>query len=245
MDKTFCVIIPARYKSSRFNGKPLADIKGIPMIVRTYNQCAKVCDNDLIWVATDDERIKRTCEKNDIQVLMTSKDCLTGTDRLAECSELLDFDIYINVQGDEPVFNPDDLMKIIESSQIFPDFILNGFCKINSQEDYESLSTPKVVMREDNRLLYMTRAKVPSSKEGKFNFGWRQVCIYSFPKKALLKFAKHSQKTVLEKQEDIEILRFLEIGEEIKMIEMSSDSVPVDHPEDILRVEVAIKDRNL
>ena len=63
------------------------------MIVRTYNQCAKVCDNDLIWVATDDERIKRTCEKNNIQVLMTSKDCLTGTDRLAECSELLDFDI--------------------------------------------------------------------------------------------------------------------------------------------------------
>ena len=241
MDKTFCVIIPARYKSSRFNGKPLADIKGIPMIVRTYNQCAKVCDNDLIWVATDDERIKRTCEKNDIQVLMTSKDCLTGTDRLAECSELLDFDIYINVQGDEPVFNPDDLMKIIESSQIFPDFILNGFCKINSQEEYESLSTPKVVMREDNRLLYMTRAKVPSSKEGKFNFGWRQVCIYSFPKKALLKFAKHSQKTVLEKQEDIEILRFMEEGKKIKTVSLSDKSISVDTKKDVREVLKRIK----
>ena len=100
-------------------------------------------------------------------------------------------------------------------------------------------------MREDNRLLYMTRAKVPSSKEGKFNFGWRQVCIYSFPKKALSEFAKLNQKTALEKQEDIEILRFLETGEEIKIIVMSSDSVPVDHHEDILKVEIVIADRNL
>ena len=84
---SFIVVIPARYKSKRLFGKPLILIKGIPMIVRTYDQCKKVVDRKKIYVATDDYRIKNVCEKNDINVVMTSKKCLTGTDRVAEVSK--------------------------------------------------------------------------------------------------------------------------------------------------------------
>ena len=100
------VVIPARFSSKRLPGKPLKKIKGIPMILRTYFQCNKVFKKKQIIVATDDLKVKKLCLKNDINVLMTSKKCLTGTDRVAEVAKKIIADVYINVQGDEPFFNP-------------------------------------------------------------------------------------------------------------------------------------------
>lgn len=241
----YCVIIPARYQSSRLPGKPLVDLCGLPMIVRTYQQCIKACSPEKVYVATDDKRIREVCESNKIQVIMTSSDCLTGTDRIAECAKYIDADIYINVQGDEPLFNPNDLELLISSIEKYPGEVLNGFCKIKNEHLFRSGSIPKVVFRPDGRLLYMSRAPIPSNKEQGFEKAWRQVCAYAFPKQALEDFSSVTEKTKLESMEDIEILRFLELGWEVRMIELSSDSIAVDTPEDIQRVEAAIRDRNL
>lgn len=241
----YSVIIPARYQSSRLPGKPLVDLCGLPMVVRTYQQCIKACPPEKVYVATDDERIRETCKLYGIQVIMTSSDCLTGTDRIAECAQYLEADIFINVQGDEPVFNPKDLELLISNLAKYPGEILNGYCEINDEELFRSGSVPKVVFRPDGRLLFMSRAPIPSNKQHTFERAWRQVCAYAFPREALKDFSSVSEKTALESIEDIEILRFLELGWEVRMIELSSESVAVDNPEDIQRAEAAIIERGL
>ena len=114
----YIVVIPARYKSKRLPGKPLAKIGGLPMIVRTYNQCAKVVSKDKIVVATDNLKIKNVCDEYNIKSIITSNKCLTGTDRVAEAAQKIRSKIYINVQGDEPTINPEDIRKFYLSVQI-------------------------------------------------------------------------------------------------------------------------------
>lgn len=239
----YAVIIPARYQSSRLPGKPLIDLNGLPMIVRTYNQCIKACSPDLVYVATDDARIKDVCESYNINVLMTSDRCKTGTDRIAECMQQLDVDLYVNVQGDEPVIDPDDIIKIINASLDHPGEILNGYCAISDEMLFRSSSIPKVVMRPDGRLLYMSRAAIPTTKSNEFKSSWRQICLYVFPKEALKDFQSTPNKTVLEEIEDIEILRFLELNYEVRMIELSDSSIAVDTEEDVVRALNEIKHR--
>lgn len=239
----YVVVIPARYESSRLPGKPLVNLCGVPMIVRTYRQCIQAADPSLVYVATDDERIQTVCAAEGIQVVMTSSACLTGTDRVAELARQIEADVYINVQGDEPVFNPDDLRLLIEAAQAQPDDVINGYCPINNDEHFRSTSTPKVVIRPDGRLLYMSRATIPSNKQNGFVEGWRQVCAYAFPRAALLAFAEKKGKTPLEAIEDIEILRFLELGWEVQMIPMSDSSIAVDNPHDVGQAEAAILER--
>ena len=241
----YVVIIPARYGSSRLEGKPLINLCGVPMVVRTYRQCIKACPAERVYVACDDERIKTVCEQYGIQVLMTSKECLTGTDRVAECAQQLDADVYINVQGDEPVFNPEDLETFINKAQQYPSEVLNGVCEIDDEELFRSGSIPKVVMRADGRLLYMSRAGIPTSKKHEFIKSWRQVCVYAFPKASLVSFEKQKMKTPLEQIEDIEILRFLELGWEVRMVPLSIQSVAVDTPEDVAKVEKVIQQMGL
>lgn len=242
---SYCVIIPARYQSSRLPGKPLIDLCGLPMIVRTYLQCIKACPADKVYVATDDDRIRERCELEGIQVIMTSSDCLTGTDRLAECAQYIDVDMFINVQGDEPIFNPKDLELIIASLNKYPGEILNGYCEINDVKLFNSRSIPKVVFRPDGRLLYMSRAPIPSNKQHGFEKAWRQVCVYAFPREALRDFSAVPKKTTLEGIEDIEILRFLELGWDVRMLELSKESISVDTYEDIIKVQAAIAEQEL
>jgi 3-deoxy-manno-octulosonate cytidylyltransferase (CMP-KDO synthetase) len=237
----FLVVIPARYESSRLPGKPLIELCGVPMIIRTYQQCVGAVPPDHVVVATDDVRIREACESRGIRVVMTSSGCLTGTDRLAEVAQVISARTYINVQGDEPVFNPQDLSALIDVAGEHPDQIINGYCTISDEDMFRSGSVPKVVMRPDGRLLYMSRAAVPTSKQHGFSKAWRQVCAYAFPKNALEAFTAVSAKTPLEAIEDIEILRFLELGWDVRMIPMSDSSVAVDTPEDIVRAESAIR----
>lgn len=237
----YVVVIPARYESSRLPGKPLIDICGLPMVVRTYLQCAKACPTERIYVATDDKRIYGVCESHNIQTLMTSSKCLTGTDRVAECIEQLDADVFLNVQGDEPIFNPQDLRLLINRVDYFPNEVINGYCSLNQEELFRNPNIPKVVFRPDGRLLYMSRAPIPSDKKLAFIKAWRQVCAYAFPREALQAFSQANYKTRLEHVEDIEILRFLEMGWDVRMIEMSDSSVSVDVSEDIERVRDTVK----
>ena len=230
------LVIPARYKSTRLPGKPLIDIEGKSMLQRVYEQCLKAFPPDLIYVATDDQKIIEHCNLNQMNVVLTSTDCLTGTDRIAEFSKIIDADYFINVQGDEPLIDPEDILKIKNEIANNQGKILNGYCAITTEENFKSVGIPKVVFREDKRLLYMSRSGIPGNKNSKFNLGFRQVCVYAFPKNALNDFSKIKSKTLFEKEEDIEILRFLEIGYEVQMIELSNSSIPVDYPEDVIKV---------
>lgn len=245
MPSSFSIVIPARYESTRLPGKPLIDLNGKPMVVRTYEQCAKVVSSKQIFVATDDARVQKVCEQNGIQVVMTSNQCLTGTDRVAEAAEHVPGDVVINVQGDEPVFNPEDLQVLIQALDHYPSEIINGYCEIQNEEQFRSASTPKVVFAENGELLYMSRAPIPTDKKAGFKKAFRQVCAYAFPRAALKVFASVSQKTMLEEIEDIEILRFLELGWKVRMIPMSDKSVAVDHPVDAELVKKVIQERGL
>lgn len=235
------VVIPARYQSSRLPGKPLVNLCGVPMIVRTWRQCLQAVAAECVFVATDDDRIEAVCRAHGAQVIRTSPDCLTGTDRVAEVARQVTADTYLNVQGDEPVFNPGDLRALIAQAEQHPQDIINGFCSITAEDLFRSPTTPKVVMRPDGRLLYMSRAAIPTSKLLTFGPAWRQVCAYAFPPAALAAFSSQTRKTPLEQVEDIEILRFLELGFEVRMIPMTDQSVAVDTPEDVARAELAIR----
>lgn len=237
----FVVVIPARYQSTRLPGKPLLLLSGIPMVVRTYMQCILAVPPKLVFVATDDLRIKAVCEERGIQVVMTSAECKTGTDRVAEVSRCIGADFYINVQGDEPIFNPSDLTQLIIAAKKHPGEVINGYCEIDSESIYRSASVPKAVLRPDGRLLYMSRSPIPADKSHSFIKSNRQVCAYSFPNEALMAFSSSNAKTPLEEIEDIEILRFLELGWDVRMIPMSNQSIAVDNPEDVDRVEDVLR----
>ena len=236
----YVVIIPARFSSNRLNGKPLKDINGIPMIVRTFNQCHKAINKDLIFVATDNHKIKSVCQKNNINVIMTSSKCLTGTDRVFQASKKIKADIYINLQGDEPLFNPKDIKKIIAYSKKYPKEIITGYSRIKTAKMFKSIHTPKVVFSINKDLLYASRSPIPQNKNNIFKFGYRQVCIYAFPKDKLRSFYS-VKKTPLEYEEDIEYLRFLEKGIRIKCVELSDYSKAVDTQEDLREVRKIIR----
>mgnify|MGYP006087815283 CR=1 FL=1 len=232
----FLLVIPARYKSKRLPGKPMISIKGIPMIIRTYNMCKKAVHPSKIIVATDHKKILNLCKKNNINVIMTSKKCLTGTDRVAEVSKKIKKIFYINVQGDEPICNPADIKKIIILAKRYPNMVICGFTEIKEKNIFDSPHIPKVVFRKDGSLIYMSRAPIPSNKKKIFIKAWRQVCIYSFPYKSLKLFSNLKRKTPLEEIEDLEMNRFVEIGLQVKMIKMSNKSVAVDTEDDLKKV---------
>ncbi len=232
----FAVVIPARYKSSRFPGKPLVDICGKPMIQHVWQLCCDAVGADKVYIATDDEKIAEAVTEFGGQTIFTSDQCLTGTDRLAEANTQLDCDFIINVQGDEPLINPNDILLVIDKYLQNPGKVINAMCKINSQAEFESLNIPKVVCDKNSSLLYMSRAGVPLSKDGQFHFAYKQVCIYAFSKEHLEFFHSMTKKTPLEQVEDIEILRFLEQGIEIKMVEVEQGSLAVDIPSDVDKI---------
>ena len=236
------IIIPARYESSRFPGKPLADLLGKSLIQRVWERCSLAVPSTDVFVATDDERIRKHCKGLGIQVLMTSSDCLTGTDRVYQACRNIKADVIVNVQGDEPLIRPDDITKIIEAHQDSSINVHCGMCPILSEEDFRSPSVPKVVTRDDGRLLYMSRAAIPTDKNLSFRGAMKQVCIYAFSRKALEDFGGCQRKSALESIEDIEILRFFELGYDIGMVEVSDSSIAVDFPEDIERVNKVIRE---
>lgn len=239
----YIVVIPARLESTRLPEKPLIKIKGKTVIHRTYEQCLKAIPENLVYIATDSNKIKKHVESFTSNVVLTSSNCLTGTDRIAEVAKKIKVDYYINVQGDEPLINPDDINKVVKKvkSRINGGAVYNGYSEIIEEWEYRSLTIPKVVMREDGRLLYMSRSPIPGNKSDKFQKSWKQICIYGFSRKALLDFSKRSKKTELEEQEDIEILRFLEMGYDVKMIKLNGNSIAVDTPEDVERVKIVLE----
>ena len=237
-------IIPARYASSRFPGKPLVDILGKPLIIHVAEKAVAALGKDHVVVATEDERIYREVEKWGFRAVMTTDRPLTGTDRLWEVAQQMPADVYINIQGDEPMVDPTDILRVLEVRKKHPDKIVNGYVRIGADEDPDSPHLPKVIFSEAEDLIYMSRKALPGSKSGK-NDGpfYKQVCIYAFTFNELRAFGERTEKTWLESHEDIEILRFLEMGYPVKMVEMSAASLAVDIPADVHAVEMALKNK--
>tara|TARA_B100000989_G_scaffold297994_1_gene285611 strand:+ start:287 stop:1024 length:738 start_codon:yes stop_codon:yes gene_type:complete len=244
MKKKFLVIIPVRLKSKRLPNKPLLDFQGIPMIMATAINCSKVINRKNIIIATDSEKIKSLCIKYGFNYMITSKNCLTGTDRVVEVANKIKREIYINLQGDEPVFPKSDIKKFVNLAISKNKLICNGYCFIRDKKSYFSKNVPKVIFNKKNELLYMSRSPVPGNKYGLFKKAYRQVCIYSFPRNKLILLKRNKKKTPFEEIEDIEILRFLELGEKVHMIKLSSDSISVDTLPDYIKAQKVYKKMN-
>lgn len=238
------LIIPARYQSGRFPGKPLMLIAGVPMIERTWRQCIKALPAEQVYIATDHDLIASHCRSIGANVIMTSEACLTGTDRVAEAAAKIDADVFLNVQGDEPLFNPADIKKVASLVEEYPGEVLNGYSEITSEEMFRDPSMPKMIVTADERLLYASRAAIPTGKKLGFHTAWRQVCIYAFPRDALVAFHAAETRAPLEAMEDIEILRFIELGVGVRMVRLSSESIPVDNPDDVQLVEAELLRRS-
>lgn len=237
------IVIPARYKSSRFPGKPLVDIRGKSLIQRTWERCTLAMPEESIYVATDDKRIQDHCRERGIQTVMTGAECLTGTDRVHQAAEQIQADIYVNVQGDEPLIDPGDITAVLEEAKRHPGSIINAMCPITDEADFRSPMIPKVVTRLDGRLLYFSRAPIPTNKEHGFVGAMRQVCVNAYDKAALDAFVSVTSKTPLEAVEDLELNRFLELGYEVRMIRVSANSIAVDTPADVAKVEAVLIER--
>ena len=229
-------IIPARYQSSRFEGKPLADICGKPMIWWVYNQCKKVKEFNEVYVATDDERIEKACKENNINVIMTSTSHKTGTDRIGEVARKIKADLYVNIQGDEPMIEPETIRQAILPFFDNPELkITNLMTKIKDPVDVVNFTVPKVITNKDNIGIYLTRSTAPYPK-GKIDYSYyKQVCVYGFKPEAL-EFYCNNDRGAIEQIEDIEILRFIEAGYKVQYIEVDSDTVAVDTQKDLEKV---------
>lgn len=199
-----------------------------------------------IIVATDDDRIAAECRSHGIRFEITSSECLTGTDRVAEVARRNDSEWYVNVQGDEPFLDPAGLRSLMAAIEAAPkDYdILNAFAPISSEDDFRNSSIPKAVVDGNGNLLYISRAAIPTTKSLGFAWAKRQIGLYAFRADALQAFAQHGRKTPAEELEDIEILRFLELGYRVQMIEVAGNGIAIDTPEDLERARKLLMHSN-
>lgn len=236
-------IIPARMGSSRFPGKPLAKILGRTMIEHVVRR-TKMCEIlDAVYVATCDEEIRKTVESFDGEVVMTANTHERASDRIAEAAQSLDSDIFVMVQGDEPMITPQMIVEsvapMLENESVK---CVNLVRRIESEEEYLNRNTIKVVMNLKNEALYFSRSPIPSLD---FNATenlpvFKQVCVIPFRRDFLQTFANLAP-TPLERAESIDMLRLLEHGESVHLVETFADTHAVDTPEDLRLVENLMK----
>lgn len=238
MSKIF-ILIPARYESSRFPGKPLVKINGKEMIIRVIERATY--KHEVITVVNN-EKIADLIKEKGYKFLLVKDECKTGTDRISLALKKLncnDEDIIINVQGDEPMVCSWMIDKVIDIKKKYPNHVVNAFSKINTLEDMKSKATIKIVVNKNNELLYASRSELPSEKgKSNLNKANKQVCIYAFNKIQLKKFTS-TKRGPLEISEDIEILRFIENTLfPVKMVDLGNIQLhAVDYPSDIKKVE--------
>ena len=229
-------IIPCRYESSRFPGKPIAQIHGKPMLWHVWSQSKKTKFLNRVIVATDSDRIYNVSLEYDIETILTSDQHKTGTDRVSEVAKQIDGDIFINIQGDEPLIDPASIDKLVEV--LINDKsvdIVNAFSVIENMSDIVNSNIVKVVTSAEEFALAYSRSPIPHPKQSEPIYK-RQIGLYAFRNKEILKFS-NLPIGYLENTEGIEMYRYIENGYPIKMVEVDDRSIPVDVPGDIGRVE--------
>ena len=231
------VIIPARYKSSRFPGKPLINLLGKPMILWVSELSAQAVGKKNVYIATDDEQISKVVSTAGFNAIMTSSECSTGTDRLAEAANQISADIYINIQGDEPLIDPEAIDSVIR--ELNEDIgVSNAFVRIT--EPYKMMDTDvvKVVIDKNYQALYYSRLGIPFGKDEN-PYVFQQLGLYAFSRAKLQNF-RHMIRHPLERAESVEMLRYLEHGFKVQMVLVEDDGLSVDSPKDVKLVEQRI-----
>ncbi len=232
-------IIPARMGSSRFPGKPLANILGLPMIehVRRRVEMCEILDST--YVATCDDEIVETVENYGGKAIMTSSSHQRASERVAEASLNIEADIFVLVQGDEPMILPEMIYRAVKP--MIKDHSIgcvNLTRSIDTNESWHDPNTIKVVTGIDGNALYFSREPIPTNRIlGIDNIPkYKQVCIIPFRKDALLKYAS-LKPSPLEESESVDMMRFLENGYPVRMVETEFDTYSVDTPEDLEKIE--------
>ena len=233
--KIACVI-PARYGSTRLPGKPLADIAGRPMIERVYERVRAAKRPSAVIVATDDERVFAAVTAFGGTVMMTSPDHPTGTDRLAEVAETHpEYDIIINVQGDEPLIDPSLIDRLAECFDERDGTVMATVGGPLREDEYGDPSAVKVVRDLNGHALYFSRSLIPYPRNAFANMPLKHIGIYAYTREFLSAYAC-MEPTPLERTESLEQLRVLENGHKIRVIESPVAFTGVDTPEDLERV---------
>ncbi|MCK4649177.1 3-deoxy-manno-octulosonate cytidylyltransferase, partial [bacterium] len=237
-------VIPARYGSTRFPGKPLADILGKPMIQYVWERASRAKTLEKVIITTDDERILKKAKEFGAEAVLTSPSLSSGTERVAEAAKGLEVDIVANIQGDEPLIEPQAIDEAIKSLIDNPKIPVATLAyRMIKKKEIKDPNVVKVVLDKDNFALYFSRAPIPFSRiqdPGSWITVYKHLGLYIYRKEFLLKLAKMNPSS-LEKIEGLEQLRVLENGYRIKVVETEYDSVGVDTPEDLEKVKAMIR----
>ena len=236
-------IIPARYGSTRFPGKPLADINGRPMIWWVYNQVIKSKKINEVIVATDDERISEICKKYDMNVMMTGEH-KNHIERINEVANKIYADYYICVNGDEPLISSDEIDLVIPDNSDEVEFFRGAYREMTDPVETIDSGNIKIILTKNDRCIYMTRSVAPFPK-GTLDFKYlKYVGIECFTKKGLEIFSTTSMGTI-EKIEDIDHLRFIENDIPIYFKKVNSESLSVDTKKDLEKIKILMKDKRV
>ncbi|QSQ10874.1 3-deoxy-manno-octulosonate cytidylyltransferase [Myxococcus landrumensis] len=238
-------VIPARHASTRFPGKPLALIAGRPMVEHVWRRCQEAGVFDEICVATDDERIRATVEGFGGRAVMTSPQCATGTDRVAEVARArTDVDVWVNVQGDEPLVDPEAL-KALAGLFTDPTVRMGTLVRPLETDEADSPHVVKAVLALNSDALYFSRSLVPHAREPAARVPrWGHIGLYGYRRDVLLQLAELAP-TPLEETEKLEQLRALEHGISIRCARVAWRTVAVDIPEDVAKVEAVMRQKGL
>jgi 3-deoxy-manno-octulosonate cytidylyltransferase (CMP-KDO synthetase) len=240
-------VIPARYASSRLPGKPLAPIAGRPMIQHVFERVRQAERISRVIVATDDERIKKAVEEFGGEAILTRSDHRTGTDRVAEVAAHLEAEVYVNIQGDEPLIEPGTIDAVVAGLLEDDSVEIGTPCAaITQKNEIMDPNIVKVVRDFDSNGLYFSRAPIPWVRDTGATIAaqhWKHIGLYAFRRAALLEYPTLPPGE-LERIEQLEQLRWLENGFHIRVVETDYDAVSVDVPADIQRVEKILQERN-
>lgn len=234
-------IIPARYESSRFRGKPLAKISGISMIERVYRQVLKSEKFEEIIVATDNNQIAEEVERFSGKFVMTSPDCSSGTERVWEVLKESDLDAVINIQGDEPLISEKLISEIYNELEQGRNSVVTAAFLNESFDDFNSVNIVKSVFDVNGNALYFSRSPIPGQQFSEFNGFYHHIGIYGYTRDALSSFFILPP-SKMERMEKLEQLRFIENGINICVIKTDYRSIGVDVPPDIKKIEKLLKE---
>jgi 3-deoxy-manno-octulosonate cytidylyltransferase (CMP-KDO synthetase) len=238
-------IIPARWRASRFPGKPLAKIAGLPMIRRVYEGACGASRLRAVYVATDDRRIADACGEFGARAVMTSPDHPTGTDRLAEVARSLSDEIVVNIQGDEPLIEGFVIDAAVAALQEAPEAPMSTVVHAAELEGIDDPNRVKVVLDRDGYALYFSRSRIPALRDGASPPRyWQHVGLYAYRREFLMRYVG-LEPGEAERSEALEQLRALEHGHRIRVAVIDGwQSTPVDTPEDVGRVEAQLEWRD-
>jgi 3-deoxy-manno-octulosonate cytidylyltransferase (CMP-KDO synthetase) len=241
--KRLAIVIPARYGSTRLPGKPLADILGKPMVQHVYELALQVPGVDAVLVATDDQRVADAVRAFGGQCVMTSPEHPSGTDRLAEVMAQVEADVYVNLQGDEPLVRPADIAKLAAGMWAAPDVQVGTLCHPISAAEATNPNTVKVVLATNGDALYFSRAPIPYPRDGGDVARYlKHVGVYAYRRDVLAAYADLPQ-SMMERAEKLEQLRLLAAGLRIRAFEVAPTGPGVDTPECLERVRALMAGR--